>query len=56
MTEVYIELPKHSMENKQVYLYVCMWSFKDKFNTLETKIHTMLEKLTFYLKNMEMTV
>lgn len=33
------------MENKQVYLYLCLWSIKDKlFYTLELIIHTMFRE------------
>lgn len=36
------------MENKQVYLYFCLWSFKEKFiYTLELIIHTMFKVAHF---------
>jgi len=44
------------MENKQVYLYLCLWSFKDKFFYTLELITQCLEKLTFYFKNMEKTI
>lgn len=40
--------------NKCICISVC--DHLKKFNTLEIIIHAMLDKLTFYLKNMEKTI